>query len=400
MIAISARAADPQFFVESIRVDGIRYASAHVVVAESRLVTGRSYSEAQLRDAVARVHRLPFVIHTDVRLEKGSERGRYVLVITIEETKPLFVDYQSSFEQLPLFHSNGSTTTLHLHNDFTTVGGRLFIGSRGMLSGSAALNGNNRFAASDPVYALGYTQYDLFGTRASVALLTQYRESSFNVIGFDQIFAGRRTMSFGDHLTWDLSFAIPLRGNNAIRGSWHRETFITDVNPQGKDEIVRKLFDHPQLSWVYDTTDDLLFPTRGSYAEAGFDGLKRVRLVFEPGSRQNVDAHYYWDNGFAGHLRRYKPLTSHQSIFGGVDTYTRQSAHGYEVDPHVGYAVTLLSRPLLGYSELRFEAETGRSIYRYTTNASFGYARAGLAIRNSWGVARIDFRYTGWEHTN
>src|SRR5689334_22564051 len=125
-IAVSVHAADPQFFIESIRVDGIRYASTHVVVAESRLVTGRSYPEAQLRDAVARVHRLPFVIHTDVRLEKGSERGHYIFVIIIEETKPLFVDYQSSFQDVQQYQRDGSSRTLHLHDDFTTVGGRFF----------------------------------------------------------------------------------------------------------------------------------------------------------------------------------------------------------------------------------------------------------------------------------
>ena len=71
-------ATTPNFFIEKIEV------------RETRLREGEEYSEAELRDASARLMRLPFLLSAEFSLEKGSERGRYVLVVTINETKPFF----------------------------------------------------------------------------------------------------------------------------------------------------------------------------------------------------------------------------------------------------------------------------------------------------------------------
>ena len=96
-----ARADEPvRFLIESISIEGARYSSPRILIAESRLTEGRSYSEAELRDAMFRIKRLPFVLHTDFRLAKGTERGRYVLVIAIEETKPLFLRIDSIHQAL------------------------------------------------------------------------------------------------------------------------------------------------------------------------------------------------------------------------------------------------------------------------------------------------------------
>jgi outer membrane protein assembly factor BamA len=73
-----------------IEVRDAKRVSPEVVVAESRLREGADYSEADLRDAAARLTRLPFLLSAEFSLEKGSERGRYVLVVTINETRTFF----------------------------------------------------------------------------------------------------------------------------------------------------------------------------------------------------------------------------------------------------------------------------------------------------------------------
>lgn len=79
-----------RFLIETITVEGVgREAARGIIVAESLLQEGESYSEDELRKAVYRVKRLPFVVEADFSLKKGSERGAYELVITVEETKPV-----------------------------------------------------------------------------------------------------------------------------------------------------------------------------------------------------------------------------------------------------------------------------------------------------------------------
>src|SRR5688572_2495909 len=58
-------ATTPNFFIETIEVREARRVSPHVVVAESRLREGQEYSEAELRDASARLMRLPFLLSAE-----------------------------------------------------------------------------------------------------------------------------------------------------------------------------------------------------------------------------------------------------------------------------------------------------------------------------------------------
>ena len=85
-----APAPPPTFPIERITVEGARHASPDLIVAESLLRAGQSYTETVLRQGVYRVRRLPFVRAARFSLRKGSERGSYELVITVEETHRVF----------------------------------------------------------------------------------------------------------------------------------------------------------------------------------------------------------------------------------------------------------------------------------------------------------------------
>ena len=220
LVAPRLIADETRFVIESMRVEGLRFASERIVIAESKIVFGRAYSEAELRDALSRIQRLPFVIRADFALRRGSKRDRYVLAVTIEETKPLFFDYGALFESIGGWPRGLFTNSdVYRHNEeYPNLGARLFLGSRGVLLVHADSHGDNNFVL-DPVYGLSFTQYDLFGTRASATAAVRYRENSLFVNGDIQ---GRRGLRFGDHLLWDVSAAVPLSGNQALRAEWHR----------------------------------------------------------------------------------------------------------------------------------------------------------------------------------
>ena len=266
-VAAVARADEPvRFLIESITIEGARYSSPRILIAESRLTEGHSYSEAELRDAMFRIKRLPFVLHTDFRLAKGTERGKFVLVIAIEETKPLFVQFDSihnAIDTMELdqpFHLDHPTfhkSLLRISNDYYTLGGRWFVGAKGVITAAtdqSRCHYNGLCGVRQPGYSLGYTQYDLFGSRASIAAVVQYREASMDLPSYVPG-NGRRTLSFGDHLTYQLTGAVPLFGNNAARATLSRQVEIANTD--------RQHFDQGELAWLYDTTDDPLFPHRG-----------------------------------------------------------------------------------------------------------------------------------------
>src|SRR5512143_1105438 len=81
-----------RFLIEKITVQGPKEAAANIVRAETLLRPGGSYTEDQLRQAVYRVHRLPFVLDATCSLRKGSRRGAYELLIEVEPARWFFYD--------------------------------------------------------------------------------------------------------------------------------------------------------------------------------------------------------------------------------------------------------------------------------------------------------------------
>lgn len=81
-----------RFLIEKITVEGPKAAAVNIVRAETLLRAGESYTEDQLRQAVYRVHRLPFVLDASFSLRKGSRRGAYELLIEVEPARWFFYD--------------------------------------------------------------------------------------------------------------------------------------------------------------------------------------------------------------------------------------------------------------------------------------------------------------------
>jgi len=391
-LALHARAALaelPRFTIESIRIEGTRFTSPHILVAESRLVEGQSYAEADLRHAIGRINRLPFVLHTDFHLEKGSARGKYVLVVSIVEAKPVFVSFQSLQEAMATvriisvtFDPDTQTVSTELapmiarHNEETsTIGARWFVGGNGVAIASVDRGPDTRYSA-------GYTQYDVLGTRASINVLAQVRE----VAALPAEFAG--DPAIGDRLALQISAALPVFDNQAIRATWYRQS-----DPYLIGGAARYLHDdRAELSWIYDTTNDQLFPTSGVVAKMGLESKKLY--VFD-GTR--FDGR--WNRDAGASAAKYWEVTPLQTLalHGSAHSVSDRAYREYQIGG--GYSASLWDRErTIRHGDLRVELEAERNFLHYGDATSYATARAGLAFRNAWGVVRLDFRYLGWRH--
>ena len=151
------------FLVEKITVEGVSPGQARIVMAESLLKGGATYDEGELRDAVYRVKRLPFVLLADFSLRKGSVRGSYELIITVVATKRFF--FTSGVSN---WKGAGAPAD---HDEQGSVGFRQTIGSFGELFVQSSGILYTEKTGFVPSLQLGYNQYNLFGRGAVASLI-------------------------------------------------------------------------------------------------------------------------------------------------------------------------------------------------------------------------------------
>ena len=221
-----------RFTIETIKVEGTVHASPRIIVAESRLREGQGYSESELRDATSRVDRLPFVLGSDLRLARGTAPGLYVLIITIHETKPLFISALSRSFWTESIRITGPSRPpapppqeeylADFHNNEATVGGRWFTGSKGMAYVATDIVTNETYNNSTPHYDTlwryhaGFTQYDLFGTRASLTAIVSYQNRKVRGI---PLFDNDLDWKARDDLSYQLVAVAPIAANQSILAS-------------------------------------------------------------------------------------------------------------------------------------------------------------------------------------
>ncbi|HEV8632241.1 MAG TPA: BamA/TamA family outer membrane protein [Thermoanaerobaculia bacterium] len=391
----------PQFLIERITVEGVaRPAAQQIVRSESRLEEAHTYTEQQLRQAVYRVKRLPFVVDADMALRRGSERGAYELVITVEGVKPV------AFGLEAVGHLRGGRRLLHSSNDYVALVGTLtarrFVGGKGLLFGSFQTAVDDRDRTGSEVMQLGYTRYGLFapGGFASIAVSS--------ALGRDS----------GDNLQASLELGVPLAANHALRFGLAR----TWVDARGRSSGVSGLpiptdfhFDsyQGQVSWIYDSTDDPLFATEGSRTtvDAAY-AHERQRVsggVFSGDEINNTTVLL----GAQG--RRYWRLTPRQSV--AVDGEASHSQQGFGGNGGFGFnsrsnrfdqaALTVIHAASLWNEERRarlgdLRLETGLGASRSTTHEpAFGPDEhrttvnldTAVIFRNAWGLVKLGFRY-------
>lgn len=384
VVPATAQTPEPaRFLLESIVVEGVqRDAPRQIVVGESLLKPGNEYTEQELREAVYRIKRLPFVVDAAFSLRKGSERGTYELVVTVKETSVFFYSASAG----GLYNGNNGLFQDEDHISWGaggTAGARWFVGSQGLVFGTVHAFDERGVESAQ----VGYTRYNLFGRGgfATVGLAT-------NVDG-----------DAGDGYQSSLSLGIPIAGNHSIRvdlstqqldfgrfagASFERESYAADV------------------AWIYDTTDDPLFPSTGSKVtgSVGYDMFRDEigDILFG----RVVSRAEYYQTALNG--RHHWALTPRQSI--GADlggSINRLDDDGDFLSS--GVTLYSFSAGLLHSMDLwGFEKTERIGDFRWENAVQLGYAdddnsfypnrsdlqlETSLAFRNTLGVMRLSFGY-------
>ena len=271
-----------RFLIETITVEGPKAAAANIVRAETLLRAGESYTEDQLRLAVYRVHRLPFVLDASFSLRKGSRRGAYELLIEVQPARWFFFDtwMRAYLFGVPLRLDQRGFTSRDQRSNISfdgLVGSRLFVGRSGVLFG--ALDSEEGFQA-------GFTQYDLFhkGILANAGFSTNVCCVAEPLpLGLDPRFV---TWEFTNSRRLSLNVSIPLGGRQSLQvavsdragGAGLREEILVDntVHELGDFNQGELSYRRAEAKWVYDTSDDPIFPSRGSTLSAGLEASRVV----------------------------------------------------------------------------------------------------------------------------
>jgi len=307
---------------------------AEIVISQSALAEGRSYSESDLDAAVARIRRLPFVYDARWTLDGDTLRidvtgtSRVFTEVDVISTQSDFVD---------------DTTT------FLGGGARQFLGS-GMLEGAVntILDDFGDAARAE----LSYSHYGIGGTRlfATAGVNAPLRQSD----------------AFDPDPTWQLTVGYPLNVRQTLTASALRSGF--DANISGFDLPGPVTSEQEglalELRWAYDTSDDPFFARRGSILTADHTWrssdeafasvimvpptspeITRTRLERD-GRSIGVDARQFWSVG------------SRSTIFGGVGVSRgEEKVRYFEVGGPVvrGESETTLSTVSLGFGHNFFD---------------------------------------------
>lgn len=419
-----------RFLIETITVQGPKEAAANIVRAETLLRAGETYTEDQLRQAVYRVHRLPFVLDAGFALRKGSQRGAYELVIEVQPARWFFYDQWNRFfrssEPLDLEENAFELDRTSLSAG-ALVGARLFVGRSGVLFAGAN---------SEDGFEVGFTKYDLFHRGILASAGFSWNSCCVREVlplALDPTFS---SWSFSSSRKFSLGLSFPLGGPQSVQVSLserqadsgtlqpvqgtHTQFFeIPDLSSfaDGQDLAYRRA----EAKWVFDTTDDPLLPTRGLSISAGVEAsqltandLVAFSLLANPVETIVSSSRSEQVIGAASAIRHWS-LTPRQTvsvlgrISGGksrIDNLVTAEA----VLPHVDVDFVGGSLGAQYAWTFRRGREPGdRSDWRLETGAEAGVERTspdlgpsplerisvwvGAVFRNQWGRVRILLSY-------
>jgi len=436
LLALPVGAQEPppepaRFLLEKITVLGPKAAAANIVRSETLLREGQSYTEDELRQAVARIHRLPFVLDASFALQKGSQRGAFELVIETHPARWFFFDHWARAYRLdePLaINPEGSETFSSRESSTFSLGGligaRKFVGNSGVVF--AALD-------SEETLQVGFTQYDLFH-RGVVASAGYSRglccETEVLPIGLDPTFAG---WSFDDSQRFSLNLTVPLGGRQSIQvavsdrageAGVRREVLASPADRFRDSNLVNGdlSYRRAEAKWVYNTSDDPVLPTRGVTLSAGleasrFSGRDLERFRFSPDLFEFVPAPPFDSEqvvaAFSG--VRHWSITPRQTVSGhGRLSVGRSRVENLLLEDRFVPSLTLNS---YGGSagvlhSLTLRRARGRGNFtdlRLESGAEYGMERTwpdvgpsplerfsasvGLVFRNQWGRVRASLTY-------
>lgn len=271
---------EPRFFIEDIRVEGAVRTAPELIISESLLMVQQEYDESELLEAVYRIQRLPFIFDARFALDRGSERGKLHLVISVKEVARFFFGGESKTTAFARDLTLDRTLADNANTDLDVVGGmRFFMGTYGVFFAAVS---------SGESVQLGLTRYQVFGRRVFVSLgLSRQGCCPVTVrpLGLDPTFSS--WSSDVDSTRGNFTLGIPLRGNHSLRFDASRfqssagsRRLVLDPAAAGTLNIHQDMVDQRvEVAWLYDTSDDPNFPTRGHSLSVAYE-LREVRADF------------------------------------------------------------------------------------------------------------------------
>lgn len=379
----------PTFFIETITVE-VERLSPEIVLAESLLRAGREYSEAELSQAVHRIHRLPAVLLAEFSLRRGSERGRYELVVEVYEARRWFSQLAlglATNDAVDRFRVDGFGDGFFRTGDGddldALIGRRFAVGRRGLLFAS--------FGTEAGLFAVGYQRYDLWNRNVLLSL---------TLAGENQ--AGARSRAARAQL------GIPLGGNHALRllAGWSRSDYSSSFFVA--DDETREA--EVEIAWVFNSLDDPVLPRQGSLLELGLAGSRREerRVLAGPDGGELLRKLDTRRGAVVASASRHWPLGARQSVsvdaggvFGGSDPGQR-----WQGEVGLGHQLFLLRHQEPGrWRELRLESRLAGRREELSGFSGFPGSgpggpglpdaletwslRAGLTYRTGWGLFRL-----------
>ena len=260
LAAFSAFSQERTYRLERIIVEGSKF-DDDIVRAEARLPEEREYTDADFRQAVYRVRRLPFVTDATYRIEPGVTAGGTTLVIRILDVTPAFYELDLSGTRLP----DGETA----RDGSALLGGRFSLHNLGVievgLQDSDESDGMN--------LGLAYRAYDILGTGgfATVAISQRLRPQSeidyspVMAVGLGYPLTQRQTVTF------DFSRSeTSLDRDFDLLGDDDDDDDNDDVDEDDNLTLTNSTkFDFASLRWTYESIDDPFFATRGVRLSGG-----------------------------------------------------------------------------------------------------------------------------------
>ncbi|MBO1322909.1 POTRA domain-containing protein [Acanthopleuribacter pedis] len=419
--------ADPTFAIETIVIEGEKQVPEVVILTESRLIAGQTYSEQQLRHAIQRINRLAYVMECRFRLKRGSKRGIYQLVITVEETRFWFVETTSTWSR----SSEGGRTG---NFDTGVVGARWFVGPADLLYVSSESFANWRAGEFDlgDQLTLGYSHFNLLDQNIffDVQLGWQDGDRSMVVTQFGPAASENR-----DSWRLNLVAGVPVGENHWFKlvGRYAlRSNRLWERDPLGEERLSAETdvrSGNLTFTWEYNTTDDSFVPRQGRLwrvgllmggSESNLESVAPGREIgltdqdFYTADVRYEQHHPFWNRHnlsyqFTGEARRQDlRATTAAGDQPGPDTaFGRQRELQMNVFGDIVYAVDLWGnrktrrygdfrlelRQRLGYQHENnlFSSESGGVRLRESDHVSLTVIE--LKYRNAWAVARLRFEY-------
>lgn len=260
LASLAQTASDSGIEVEDLQCRGNVATSCDFILGYIYLERGDPLDETEVRNAQLRLATLRMFTSVNIYLEKGSERGKAIVVIDVTEADPLVTEWLvGASYRLGAFRS---VTAGRLVNQNLFGAGKF---ADLTLSAVRPLNGPTEEGYSA---ALRYADPHLFGSRRYFGILSVHYvdgEASSRYGNFSENTALRFGATLGRRL-WDfsyLSIGYGYRSGLEQRsGRWQKDgTFeLKDLHNRHAIDVL----------YGWNSEDDLYFPTQGSSFHTGF----------------------------------------------------------------------------------------------------------------------------------